>query len=317
MKYRELLAWARDFLKENDIEEYESDAWLLFEKAFAMDRARYFLMQNEDILQESTAYDGEVQACESEAIAGCGSEPKEILNNAETFRTFVKRRALKEPLQHITGVQNFMGYDFKVTPDVLIPRFDTEILVEQTLKGIEELNTFSDNAVKILDMCTGSGCIAISLVLLAKKKGIDVKTCGADISDKALLVARENADRLSCENVHFVQSDLFENISGERFDIIVSNPPYIETDVIEELAPEVKNHEPRLALDGMADGLHFYRRIINAAGGYLSEGGRIYFEIGYNQAEAVSTLLCEAGFKDVKVIKDLAGLNRVVAAGKE
>ncbi len=287
MKYRELLEWGKIYLKEHHIEEYENDAWLLFEKTFSLNRTKYFMVQGDE------AEDGA---------------------HTDNYRSCIERRGANEPLQYITGEQNFMGYDFYVTPDVLIPRFDTEILVEQVFGYIRQS---SKSSLKVLDMCTGSGCIAISLGLLAKSTGIDVEAVGVDISDKALAVATENAKRLGAENVSFVQSDLFENVPDTKFDIIVSNPPYIESDVIETLAPEVKNHEPRLALDGAADGLHFYRRIVDESPKYLNSGGRIYFEIGCEQGAAVSRLLTEAGFKDVMIIKDLTGLDRVVTAGKE
>lgn len=289
MKYRELLEWGKLFLKEKNIEEYENDAWLLFEKAFSLNRTGYFMLQGDEAEDEG-------------------------LLKTKQFRSFIIRRGANEPLQYITGEQNFMGYDFSVTPDVLIPRFDTEILVENVLACIR---LGGAKALKVLDMCTGTGCIAVSLALIAKKYGISLEVVGVDISDKALSVAAENAARLKAENVSFIQSDLFEAVPETKFDIVVSNPPYIESDVIESLEPEVKDYEPRLALDGSADGLCFYRRIVSRAHEFLNKGGRIYFEIGCGQAAAVSRMFTEAGFKDVEIIKDLAGLDRVVTAGKE
>ncbi len=287
MKYRELLEWGRAYLEEHNIEEWDNDGWLLFEKVFSLNRASYFLMQGDEILDETLV---------------------------DKYRSYIYRRGENEPLQYITGEQNFMGYDFCVTPDVLIPRFDTEVLVEKVFDYIRHCGSSS---LRLLDMCTGSGCIAISLGLLAKEAGIKLDVVGVDISDKALNVARENAKRLEADNVSFVQSDLFGDMPADKFDIIVSNPPYIESEVIETLSPEVKNHEPRLALDGSADGLHFYRIIVDKASMFLNSGGKIYFEIGCEQGADVSELLTEAGFKDVMIIKDLTRLDRVVSAGKE
>ena len=182
---------------------------------------------------------------------------------------------------------------------VLIPRFDTEILVEEVMKELHD-------GFSILDMCTGSGCILLSLL----KYSNNCSGVGVDISENALAVAKENQKRLGLD-ASFVQSDLFEQITG-KYDIIVSNPPYIRSDVIPTLMEEVRLHEPVLALDGTEDGLFFYRKIVKESTDYLNGGGWLFFEIGYDQGEAVKKLMEENGFKNVKVVKDYAGLDRVV-----
>lgn len=188
---------------------------------------------------------------------------------------------------------------------MLIPRQDTEILVETVLEDLEP-------NMRVLDVCTGSGCILISLLkMLQDGRGQDtVKGVGVDISKEALEVAEKNARKHNTEAV-FLQSDLFENVEG-MYDIIVSNPPYIKTEEIEKLEDEVKLYDPMLALDGKEDGLYFYRKIIKESRKYLKKNGKLYFEIGHTQGEEVKTLMEEEGFSDVRVKKDLAGLDRVV-----
>ena len=233
----------------------------------------------------------------------------------------ISRRAKRIPLQHIIGSQNFMGLDFQVNEHVLIPRQDTEILVEEVLRQMTD-------GMRILDMCTGSGCILISLLHYSN----GCRGVGVDISPEALEIAeknaagllqryanRKNASELQEEAVSsdvrgtyaFMQSDLFETVKG-KYDIIVSNPPYIRSDVIETLMPEVRVHEPRQALDGRADGLYFYRRIVEESREHLVSGGLLYFEIGHDQAEEVRELMLAAGYGDIQVVKDYAGLDRVV-----
>lgn len=223
----------------------------------------------------------------------------------QQYLACIARRIRRIPLQHITGEQEFMGLAFTVNEHVLIPRQDTEILVEEVLKELHD-------GMRIMDMCTGSGCILISLMHYSN----DCQGVGADISEAALDVARENAGRLLGEGkatdvAAFVQSDLFENISG-KFDVIVSNPPYIRSDVIPTLQPEVKDHEPLQALDGTENGLYFYERIVSESRAYLMRGGRLYFEIGHDQGREVSALMRDAGFSEVAVVRDYAGLDRVV-----
>lgn len=216
------------------------------------------------------------------------------------YNELLAARSKRIPIQQIMGVQEFMGLEFEVNEHVLIPRQDTEILVEEVMREMQ------DNS-RILDMCTGSGCILLSLL----KYSNECEGVGVDISEQALEVARENATRLGIK-ADFIQSDLFENVQG-RFDMLVSNPPYIATKEIETLMPEVREHEPMQALDGMEDGLYFYRKIVEKSTDYLYNGARLYFEIGYDQGEAVSRLMRDKGFQDVKVIKDYAGLDRVVS----
>lgn len=219
------------------------------------------------------------------------------------FWELVKLREGRTPLQLLTGEQEFMGIPFLVNAHVLIPRQDTEILVEEALKRLQ-------GGERILDLCTGSGCILLSLLKLGK----GFKGVGADISPKALEVAEENKRRLGL-SAEFIESDLFDKVQG-AFDMIVSNPPYIETKVIEGLEVEVREHEPRLALDGGADGLVFYKKIIQEAGGRLKAGGWLLFEIGFDQRAAVSALLEKNGFWVEGCVRDYAGLDRVVIARK-
>ena len=271
MQYQELYRMGKDRLTEAKIPEAELDARLLLEEVCGTDR--------NDLL-----------------VHGDKEVPPE---QCDRYVEYIQRRQKREPLQQITGYQEFMGLRFKVTPDVLIPRQDTEILVEEVMRYLHD-------GMHILDMCTGSGCILLSLL----KYSNDCEGTGCDISEKALKVAEENAEMLSL-NASFVQSNLFENISG-KYEFIVSNPPYIPTGVIPTLMEEVRDHEPVSALDGREDGLYFYREIVEKAGEYLYPGGMLFFEIGYDQAEKVSSLMREAGYQEVTVCKDLAGLDRVV-----
>ena len=271
MQYRELYRMGKDRLMEAKIPEAELDARLLLEEVCGTDR--------NDLL-----------------VHGDKEVPPE---QCDRYVEYIQRRQKREPLQQITGYQEFMGLRFKVTPDVLIPRQDTEILVEEVMRYLHD-------GMHILDMCTGSGCILLSLL----KYSNDCEGTGCDISEPALKVAEENAKELSL-NASFVQSNLFENISG-KYEFIVSNPPYIPTGVIPTLMEEVRDHEPVSALDGREDGLYFYREIVEKAGEYLYPGGMLFFEIGYDQAEKVSSLMREAGYQEVTVCKDLAGLDRVV-----
>ena len=252
------------------LEEAKVDAWFLFQDFFQMSRADYYLHCKDSILEEKYC----------------------------NYMDLIQKRASHIPLQYIVGSTEFMGLTFKVNENVLIPRQDTEILVEEVLK-------VADNK-SVLDVCTGSGCIIISLAKLCNLS----KAVGSDISSKALKVASDNVFSQKV-GVQLLESDLFENVKGS-FDIIVSNPPYISTSVIEGLMPEVRLHEPMLALDGSEDGLYFYRKMIDLAGNYLNRGGLIYFEIGHDQGEDVKNLLEIAGFSSVKVIRDLNGLDRVV-----
>lgn len=254
----------------------------------------------------------------------CGTTRNDLLvhgdrevdaSQEQTYLHYIAERGKRIPLQHITGEQDFMGLTFKVNENVLIPRQDTEILVEEVLKELHD-------GMSILDMCTGSGCILISLLQYSN----GCQGVGVDISEPALNVARENADRLletegapvpgelnaePDRRVSFLYGDLFEHITG-KYDVIVSNPPYIRSDVIPTLMPEVREYEPMQALDGTEDGLYFYRRIVTESREHLVRGGKLYFEIGHDQAQDVSELMTEVGFCEVQVVKDYAGLDRVV-----
>ena len=239
----------------------------------------------------------------------CGTDRNDLLVHGDrpvteqqekSYVNQIELRSRHIPLQHIMGYQEFMGLRFKVTPDVLIPRQDTETLVEEVLKNLHD-------GMRILDLCTGSGCILLSLLRYSN----DCEGVGADLSKKALAVAEENAGSLGL-TAEFVQGDLFEPVTG-KFEIIASNPPYIPSDVIPTLMEEVREHDPLMALDGKEDGLYFYREIIGQASEYLYPGGMLFLEIGCEQAEAVTELMKNAGYRDVTVCKDLAGHDRVVS----
>ena len=307
MTLEKLLRLGADKLSKSGISEADLDARYLLLSVTGISPAMFLIRKNQEA-------DGETE---------------------QRFEDLIQRRASRIPLQHILGTQEFMGLEFAVSPDVLIPRQDTETLVERVLydrKGIE-------GTPSLLDMCTGSGCIALSLAVL----GDFGQVVAADISPKALIVAEENARRLlprhrnnredqgaagnerirehgkilngRADRFQLIQSDLYENIPADmEFDIIVSNPPYIPSQDIRDLEPEVKDYEPRLALDGSADGLEFYRRLAAESGAYLKPGGRIYLEIGYDQGLAVSSLLRAAGFINIEIIKDIPGQDRAVAA---
>lgn len=223
----------------------------------------------------------------------------------EKINLAIEKRLNHIPIAYIFGKTEFYGLPIIVDENVLIPRLDTEILVE---KIIEEINNCSEK-VEILDIGTGSGVIAITLA-----KNTSSKVTAVDISSKALKIAKQNAIQNNVE-VEFIESDLFDNLIGRKFDIIVSNPPYIESNVIEDLMPEVRNYEPILALDGGKDGLEIYRKIVNDAGKYLNKNGKLFFEIGYNQGESVSRLM-QNKFKNIVVIKDYLNNDRVVVGEK-
>lgn len=254
-----------------NIADAKTDAWLLLSMVCKMERSFYYLHMEEEV-------------------------PEEQLSEYEIA---LKKRAEHVPLQYIVGETEFMGLRFKVNSSVLIPRQDTETLVEEALKVVKP-------GMKVLDLCTGSGCIIISI--LHNVPGVE--GYAIDISKQALNVAKENA-KLNDVSVMFERSDVFDHVTG-TYDVIVSNPPYIPTMEILKLMPEVQTFEPMEALDGKEDGLYFYRKIIDKAKDYLNPQGQLLFEIGYDQGEAVSALMKEAGFCDVQVVKDLAHHDRVV-----
>ncbi|WP_037373226.1 peptide chain release factor N(5)-glutamine methyltransferase [Anaerovorax odorimutans] len=233
--------------------------------------------------------------------------------SCEEYFNLIDLRAGGKPVQYITGQQEFMGITFKVNENVLIPRQDTETLVEEVIKDIKE----SDKIKKhndILDLCCGSGAIGISL----SRFFANSKIVATDISEEALNVARENGKNMRVsKKVKFIQSDLFDNIKsgvfGQKFNIIISNPPYIATHLIPILQREIKEHEPIIALDGGDDGLKFYKRIIEHAPDYLKKEGKLYLEIGHDQGANILQLISDGGkLKDACIIKDLSGLDRVI-----
>lgn len=272
MNYREAYETGKGTLAAAGIEEAELDARLLLEEICGTDRNTLLVHGDRNVTEEELAQ----------------------------YKEMLEKRSVHIPLQQIIGRQSFMGLDFYVDENVLIPRQDTELLVEEALQELHD-------GMRILDMCTGSGCILLSLL----KYSNDCEGIGADISEEALKVAERNRVQLGLKNAAFIRSDLFEAVEG-KFDLLVSNPPYICSDVIDTLMPEVREHEPRQALDGSADGLHFYRRILAECRTYLKPGGILLFEIGYDQGEAVKRLMEENGFLEVEVKKDYGGLDRVV-----
>ncbi len=297
MTLREAYEYGREQLNLAGVDDADLDAWYLLEFVTGISRAMYYVKMQEEISNE-----------------------QEI-----GYRIYIERRASHIPLQHITGVQEFMGLEFLVNEHVLVPRQDTEVLVESVLEVLRP-------KMKVLDMCTGSGCILISLLKCIETR-CSHKSCdqltsvqtecelfencekqilgvGVDVSEEALKVAKVNCEKNGVK-AELIQSDLFENVSGQ-YDVIVSNPPYIRTAVIEELKEEVKFHDPFIALDGKEDGLYFYRKIVEKSPEYLIDGGKLFFEIGHDQGEDVKKLMEQAGFTGVTVKKDLAGLDRVV-----
>lgn len=271
MRYREALAEGTEALEAAGIDTARLDAWYLLENVCHITRQYFYLHDEEEIRDEER----------------------------QEYELAIRKRAERVPLQYITGEQEFMGMTFKVNPNVLIPRQDTEILVEEILKLCKPGD-------RVLDLCTGSGCIIISMV----RNLPSIEAYAGDISRQAINVAKENA-KLNQTAVVFEKSNLFEAFNG-KFNIIVSNPPYIPSAEIPKLMPEVRDFEPHEALDGLEDGLYFYRKIVAGSVEYLLDGGILCMEIGYDQGPAVTEMMKQFGFQDVTVIKDLAGLDRVI-----
>ena len=319
---RQLLDEATEKLNIAQVPDPRYDARALLMSAYQLSPAQYLLYEHDA----------------PEALIPRVLPDAEALSAATTlFQANVDRRRRREPLQQILGTAGFYGLDFVVTKDVLCPRADTETLVDAVLGNLmpEQMASASEHTVdkcpdflshvdnegaSLLDVCTGSGCIAIALT----KFGAFRDTTAVDISDAALAIARRNAERLLItEAVDFtlLRSDMFSALAErtedgklKKYDVIVSNPPYIPSAVVDELEPEVRDYEPRIALDGTADGLRFYRILAEEAVHYLKPGGRIYLEIGYDQGESVPALFEAAGFQEVTVIRDFGGNDRVVAA---
>lgn len=275
--YRKLFVKAFDLLKSSDIENVEYDIKAILMDTFGVNLNKFILdMDNE-------------------------FEPDKDLEAKYLSR--IEKRKEHIPLQYIINKQNFYGLDFYVDESVLIPRYDTENIVDRIVKDCKE-----NKCLSVLDLCTGSGCIAVSL----KKSGFE-KVYAADISDKALAVAKHNA-KLNNADIIFLQSDLYENFPKEiRFDIIVSNPPYISTDEIARIEKQVRDFEPKLALDGGRDGLDFYKKIINLSKNFLNNKGRLYLEIGYDQSKDVVDLAKKEGYDNIVIIKDLSGRDRGIS----
>lgn len=271
MTLREAWNLGKKRLTAAEVPDADLDAWYLLEWCTGVSRSHYLAYPDEIIFHDQE----------------------------EQYRASLVKRERRIPLQQITGEQEFMGLSFYVNEHVLIPRQDTEILVEETAK-------FLRDGMQFLDLCTGSGCILLSLLHL--KPGVE--GTGVDLSPEALKVAEKNRERLGAKAA-LIQSDLFDKIES-AFDVIVSNPPYIKRAEIETLMDEVRLHEPYMALDGHEDGLYFYRKIAEEAPKYLRAGGGLFLEIGCDQGACVAELLRQQGFADVKVVKDLAGLDRVV-----
>ena len=276
-RYRSVYQYGCEQLQKAEVPEYELDARLLLEYVCGTDRNTLLVHPDKKVEKDK----------------------------AEAYVSLIEKRSKRVPLQHLTGEQDFMGLQFHVNEHVLIPRQDTEILVEEAMKYLHE-------NMRVLDMCTGSGCILLSLIHYSN----DCTGVGVDVSEQAIHVAKENASLLGLnDRVKFIHSNLFEEVEG-RYDLIVSNPPYIATEEIEKLMPEVRDHEPRMALDGTEDGLYFYRKIIEDSRDFLQPGGYLLFEIGYDQALAVSELMRNAGYKEVTTYRDYAGLDRVISGYK-
>ena len=274
MTIGEAVETAKNCLKAHQVPDYESDALLLLQYASGIDRAGYYARRDEE------------------------------LRDAEHYLEKVRMRAGRIPLQQIIGETEFCGLRFRVTGDVLCPRPETELLVEEALKRLKPGDCF-------LDLCTGSGCIAISLLCLRQ----EISGCGCDLSAEALRIAAINAGFHHCsERLELRQGDLFDALSDHMaaYDMIVSNPPYIASEEIGFLMEEVRDHEPLMALDGGTDGLDFYRRILDGAGAHLKKEGWLLVEIGYDQGEAVRSMFVDYRYKSVKIMKDLAGLDRIV-----
>lgn len=280
MQLKELIKYGQDTLQEAGIENADNDARLLAMHTLGLSYTDIFMKANDEI----------------------------EIEDEECYKDIIDIRSTHYPCQYLIGSQEFMGYSFKCVEGVLIPRPETELLVETALS----LTCDYDN-IKALDMCCGTGCIGISYQLKRKESGHNKDfVVLADISRDAIELSKENVFYLGAK-CDIVRTDLFENIE-DSFDIIMSNPPYIPSADIEDIMEDVREYEPRLALDGMEDGLYFYREIIKKTDKFLRKDGIIIFEIGYNQYQDIRQLLLDKGFTDISVKQDYAGLDRIVIA---
>lgn len=284
----------KQLLVEAGVEEEEAalEVRLLLQESFSLNTAGYLLRKQEPLCK-------------------AGIEQTEILQKLHSFYENFEKRRKRIPLAQILGRQSFYGLDFFVNEDVLIPRADTECLVDLVLEDYAELakqgeKTYAEK--RILDLCTGSGCIGISVAKHLPYQELLL----VDLSEKALAVAKKNAEKHLGENVTLLQSDLLTGVQGKKFSLLLSNPPYIVSRVIPGLDREVSEYEPKMALDGGEDGLVFYRRIAKEAKAVLLPGARLYLEIGYDQGESVKDIFQKEGYEAVEVFPDLSGNPRVL-----
>ena len=282
----------KKLLVEAGVEEEEAalEVRLLLQESFSLNTASYLLRKQESL-------------CKAER------EQTEILGKLHSFFENFEKRRRRIPLAQILGRQSFYGLDFFVNEDVLIPRADTECLVDLVLEDYADLAKQAGySSLKILDLCTGSGCIGISVAKHLPYQELLL----VDFSEKALAVAKKNAEKHLGENVTLLQSDLLTEVRGKKFSLLLSNPPYIVSRVIPGLDREVSEYEPKMALDGGEDGLVFYRRIAREAKAVLLPGARLYLEIGYDQGESVKDIFQKEGYEAVEVFPDLSGNPRVL-----
>lgn len=290
----------KKLLVEAGVEEEEAalEVRLLLQESFSLNTASYLLRKQESLCK-----------VDREKVEAAGIEQTEILGKFHSFFENFEKRRRRIPLAQILGRQSFYGLDFFVNEDVLIPRADTECLVDLVLEDYADLaKQAGSSSLNILDLCTGSGCIGISVAKHLPYQELLL----VDLSEKALAVAKKNAAKHLGENVTFLQSDLLTEVQGEKFSLLLSNPPYIVSRVIPGLDREVSEYEPKLALDGGKDGLVFYRRIAKEAKAVLLPGARLYLEIGYDQGESVKDIFQKEGYEAVEVFPDLAGNPRVL-----
>lgn len=286
MTLEQAYEFGKEKLERAEITDAKLDAWFLIEYVTGCNRAYYF------------------------------SHPEKAMTIEQevAYKEYIEKRAQHIPLQHLTGVQEFMGFEFQVNENVLVPRMETEFLVEDAIDILRSQFTEkykeANKTIRVLDMCTGSGCIIITILKWMEKNQVSMEGIAVDVSENALEIARKNAENIGAD-VTFLQGDLFEKVSG-KFELIISNPPYIRTADIETLEAEVKDHDPYLALNGKEDGLYFYRRIVKESTEHIIPGGWLLFEIGCDQGKEVTDLMEENGYTNVEVRKDLSGLDRVV-----
>lgn len=295
MTYGEVYREGKRELQEAGIRDFDVDARILFEQATGMNRGQLFLIEKDELPSAAQ----------------------------ESFFELIEKRKKHLPVQLLTGTALFFGYPFFVNGDVLIPRPDTEILVEEALTVLKRLEKKRKDekkkiekeqetaSLRILDLCTGSGCVLLSLMKELEKESIRVLGTASDLSERALKVAKENAARLELK-VDFQKGDLFSPFEKKKFHLITANPPYIRSDQIDGLDPEVRDHDPHLALDGGSDGLYFLQKIAGQAKTHLEEGGYLLMEMGFDQGEAMQKAFSLEGYQDIRIVKDLAGMDRVV-----